>query len=405
MGSLRVAFLASEYPPHVYGGLGTHVHALTTALAARGTRIELFVPRREGYDPPPPGVELHHVAAGRASSNEQFWLQFCRRATAMVRQRGGAIDLIHSHDWMTVLAGIPLRRLLNAPLIYSVHLPQVTAPHRPIENLGLVWADCVLVNSRAVTEEIARRGLPISSMRVIPNGVDPDSFVPADASRADPYVLYVGRLVAQKGVDVALHAFGILLRRCPATRLVVVGDGDQALYLKRVVRYLGIAPRVAFVGWQRGQSLVNLYQQAAVVVVPSLYEPFGMVALEAMACGRPVVASSTGGLAEVVEHDVTGYLVRPGDHLELAQRLAALLLDPARAARLGAAGRRRACDFDWESIAARTERVYESLVHQELVPRQRQSPGLSGDFVSAVGPALQPLAKGLVAEFEPQGWV
>jgi glycosyltransferase involved in cell wall biosynthesis len=399
MSSQRVAFLASEYPPYLYGGLGTHVHALTSALGERGVGIKLFVPRREGgYESPPHGVELQHVPIDNPRSDVELWLRFCRRTIAMAKQLGNSIAVVHCHDWMTVLAGIRLRRILDVPLVFSVHLPQRTSPNLPMENLGLVCADYVLVNSRAVAREIAGRGLPIKSLRVIPNGVDLNRFVPPGSSSADRYILFVGRLVMQKGVDTALRAFSVLLLRCPDIRLIIVGDGSLTLYFQRVARYLGFSSQVSFVGWKTGQSLVRLYQGAEVVVMPSFYEPFGMVALEAMACARPVVATRAGGLVEVVEDGVNGYLVPPGDYLQLAQRIAALLLDSNRAARFGEAARQRASAFGWEKIAASTERLYAKVIDEGVTLPLGETSGLVDEFIKFVDPALQPLAERLVAD-------
>src|SRR6266567_5583911 len=231
----RVAFLASEYPPYIYGGLGTHVYALTSALAKRNVEIELFVPHRQGgYESSPPGVELHEMSVDNPRSDTEFWLRFCSCMIAPAQQLRESVALIHCHDWMTILAGIRLRKILNMPLVFSIHLPQRGGPNLAMENLGLIYADYVLVNSRAVAQEIAARGLPIKSLRVIPNGVDLERFVPSSSSSAERYILFVGRLVAQKGVDVALRAFSVLLHRCPDVRLIIVGDGDLALYYQRV---------------------------------------------------------------------------------------------------------------------------------------------------------------------------
>ena len=327
----RVAFLASEYPPYINGGLGTHIYALSSALAKRGVEIKLFVPdQQKGYESSPPGVELHEVMVANPHRDTELWLSFCSRAIAQVQQLRNPITLIHCHDWMMTLAGIRLRKIFNVPLVFSIHLPQRGGTNLAMENLGLIYADHVLVNSHAVAQEIAARGLPIKSMGVIPNGVELERFVPSHSSSAERYILFVGRLVEQKGVDIVLRAFSVVLHRCPDVRLIIVGDGGLALYYQRMKRYLGLMSHVSFMGWQTGQALVQLYQGAEVVVMPSFYEPFGIVALEAMACGRPVVASRTGGLAEVIEDGVNGYLVPTGDYLRVAQRVGTLLLEPER---------------------------------------------------------------------------
>ncbi|AVH60475.1 MULTISPECIES: glycosyltransferase family 4 protein [Streptomyces] len=360
----RVVFLASEYPPHVYGGLGTVIAALSRTLAQRSVAVELFVPQQPGYAAAPPGVRLHEIAVEEATSNEEYWQNFCRQA--VVRAKEGLaedIDLVHCHDWMTAPAGIGFRDVLGVPLVFSVHLPQAPGPYRRMEDLGLVQADAVIVNSQAVADEVGERPVGIAPLAILPNGVDTTAYHPAvrPPSR-EPYVLFVGRLVPQKGVDVLLRAFGAVLRRIPRARLLVVGDGEQRLYLERMARALGLMPQVVFLGWQTGPELVHLYQQAEVLAVPSVYEPFGLVALEGLACGRPVVASRTGGLADIVTDGTDGWLVDPADHLQLAQRLAWLLLDRRLAEGFGSAAVARAAQFAWEAVTARTQRLYADVI-------------------------------------------
>ncbi|MEO7142271.1 MAG: glycosyltransferase family 4 protein, partial [Bryobacteraceae bacterium] len=291
----------------------------------------------------------------------EFWLEYAhlaaRRARISVRREA----VLQCHDWSTALAGAAARRLLAQPLVFNVHLPQRHSQPRAMENIGLMAADLVIVNSRAVRDEIRARNLPIRRIEVVPNGVDADLFRPAETWPAHGnYILYAGRLVPQKGVDVLLRAFAVLLRRLDC-RLVVAGDGLLDLYLRRLTRYLGVPDRVSFRHWQTGPALVKMFQNAAAVAVPSLYEPFGIVALEAMACARAPVASKTGGLAEVVEHGVDGYLVEPGDHLDFARRLLWLLNDPELSRRMGEAARRKAQTYSWESAARQTGALYRDV--------------------------------------------
>jgi 1,4-alpha-glucan branching enzyme len=270
---------------------------------------------------------------------------------------------------MTVLAGIKLRQILHKPLVYNIHLPQPPGPGLLLDNLGLVAADLVIVNSQAVRQELADRDLPFHRIEVVSNGVDAQVYRPApDWPADDGYVLFVGRLVPQKGVELLLRAFGVILYRCPQSRLVIVGDGEQELYLKRVARYLGFPHRVTFANWQTGPALVHLYQRAQVVAMPSYYEPFGIVALEAMSCGRPVVATRVGGLAEVIEDGLQGYLVPVGDHLTLARRLVYLILNSERRRQMGQAARVRAAEFSWSNVGSRTLTLYESVVGQPIEP-------------------------------------
>jgi len=383
---LRVALFSSEYPPHVLGGLGVHVEKLTSELAA-AVDFDLYAPAEGDYLTANSAVRVNEVPAASVRTDVEHWLSYCQAAARLAEASTRTADLVHCHDWMTVLAGVRLRQVTGKPLVYNVHLPQGKGLRGALENLGLLAADIVLVNSQAVRSELLARGLPVRRIEVVPNGVDLETFRPAaDWPRDGGYVLFAGRLVAQKGVEVLLRAFDAVLRRCPESRLVIAGEGDLELYLKGVARYLGFPDRVRMIGWQTGAALVELYQGAQAVVVPSLYEPFGIVALEAMACGRPVVASRVGGLEEILEDAVEGYLVTRGDHLELARRLAGLILDPQLRERMGAAARRRAEGFGWEQTAEDTLTLYHGLTGHVAGPLPDAAAAVYKDeLLAAVG--------------------
>ena len=376
---MRVAFVASEYPPYVYGGLGTHVEALTSALAARSVQVELFVPDRPGYVRPPAGVRLRPVPAGpvdTAEGNVGFWVGFCAGVVALVERSSIELDLIHCHDWLTALAGAGLRARRRIPLVFTVHLPQVGPPLTELEALGLASADLNVVNSQAMHRELRDRVPVPESLVVIPNGVDTERFVPGDPAASRAEVLFVGRLVPDKGVDVLLRSFAAVRARLPEARLVVAGGGDQDLYLRRLARYFGLPPQVDFVGWLTGSELVERYRRADVVAVPSRYEPFGLVALEAMACGRPVVASRTGGLAEIVDDGRTGLLVSPGDHLRLARALVKLLADDPARSSAGYAAREHVLRYTWDLVAEATLTRYANAVRVPVAAAEPPAPAV-----------------------------
>lgn len=397
---LRVALFSSEYPPYTFGGLGTHVVEVTSALAD-SVAFEMFVPARRAYHEPPPTIRLHHVPTPRARTNVEFWIRYCQNAVKMAVERLSAapVDLIHCHDWMTGLAGLGLRAAFGIPFIINVHLPQIAGAPYHMENLGVVGADLVLVNSRAVQQELADRGLPIRRIGVVPNGVDPNTYTPApDWPRDDGYILFVGRFVAQKGIDVLLRAFGAALERCTEARLLIVGDGDLELYFRRVAHHLGFPHRVTFVGWQTGSALLELYQKAQFVVVPSYYEPFGIVALEAMACGRPVIAARVGGLEEIIEDGVVGYLTPSGDYLRMAHRMAELLLDPARREAMGRAGRERSTAFSWDKVGQATRALYDEMAGQGTPPYPTQMAALEEPLLATLKPNVRRAARKLLNE-------
>jgi glycosyltransferase involved in cell wall biosynthesis len=397
----RVALFSSEYPPHVMGGLGVHVDRLTASLSAE-VSFDLFVPAEGDYPAATRAVRIHEVPLADARTDIEHWLHYCQAAARLAAPAARAADLLHCHDWMTVLAGLRLRQTTGKPLVYNVHLPQNTGLRMALENLGLLAADLVLVNSQAVREELMERRLPVRRFEVVPNGVDLDTFRPAaDWPRDGGYVLFVGRLVAQKGVDLLLRAFDAVLQRCPESRLLVVGDGELELYLDRLARFLGFPDRVSFAGWRTGAALVELYQGAQMVVVPSYYEPFGIVALEAMACGRPVIASRVGGLQEIVTDGVEGYLVEVGDHRRLAGRLASLILNPELRARMGAAALRRAAEFGWRRVAGETLALYRELARRGAKPLPAElAVGFKDELLSGVGDTAGGVIEELLAGIE-----
>jgi glycosyltransferase involved in cell wall biosynthesis len=399
MGINSLVVVSPEYPPNILGGLGTHVHALTSALARNGINIQLLVPDNDNYRPRDSRIHIHTVPVSHAESLDDYWLRFASGAAAFARRLSGPIDVVHCHDWSTTLAGLALREALSAPLVLTIHLPQNGSPGVQFENLGLLSADAVIVNSKMVAGEVADRNLYSHPPAVIPNGVDLSIFRPPDpAARQAHTILFAGRLVEQKGVDVLLQAFRVLLSKIPSARLIIAGDGYQLLYLQRLCRYLGISDEVSFIGWQTGSSLIHLYQVARVVAMPSRYEPFGLVALEALACATPVIACETGGLAEIISDGVQGYLVPVDDHLRLAQRLAILLSDQAHADELGKAGRDRAAQFSWTRVAVQTQRLYEQTV-RSTIPNQSASVSQRArldEQIEAMGTSLRSAVREIV---------
>jgi glycosyltransferase involved in cell wall biosynthesis len=369
----NVCFISSEYPPHVVGGLGVHVKQLTTALGAHlHVNVVLPTPERVPYQSCPPQVHLEPLSRTNASyENPVSWLRFAEVATQriMLIARNTRPDVIHCHDWVTVLAGIKCRWHLNIPLLFHLHLPNLSPLCASVENLGLVCADVVTVSSGAMYEELIDRGLQLRHVEVVKNGVNVDAFHPCDDWPVDDgYILFVGRLENQKGVKYLVRAFDYVREKFPDVRLKIVGDGGLREQLERLCTTLVLSNRVEFLGWKTGQELVRLYQKALVVTVPSIYEPFGMTALEALACQRPVVATRVGGLKEIITPDVNGFLAEPQDELTLAQWLMALLSNSDLRHRLGKDGRRYVSTrgFLWPQIAQQFIRLYKVLQEKPL---------------------------------------
>ena len=365
----RICMISSEFPPNIFGGLGVHVTSLSRAIAADAD-LDLVLPhRREGYAPPPAGANVRALSRVEANYDDPIsWVHFAQHATALIERIQPKPEVIHCHDWVTVLAGVACRYRLKIPLLYHVHLPNRTPFCSSVENLGLMCADLVTVNSQAMAEQVKDR-FPNKRIAVVPNGVDTTLFKPVDeTAHSPPYVLFVGRLVEQKGVDHLLRAFVHVLKRFPDLELKIVGKGPCEAAYQRLADCLLLNGHVKFLGWKVGEELRDLYQSAAVAAVPSVYEPFGMTALEAMACGCSVVASDTGGLKELVRHQETGCLAEPGDHLDLAQWIIRLLHSSHERRTLGRQAARfvQAGDYQWSSIARQYLAFYHKLSCEQL---------------------------------------
>ncbi|WP_199808861.1 MULTISPECIES: glycosyltransferase [Streptomyces] len=375
------------------GGQNVHVACLAGALADRGHRVTVHT-RRDSPDLPcrvelRDGVEVHHVPAGPAEPLPKDALlphmdEFGRHLTRGWRTR--APDVVHSHYWMSGLAALRAAREHGLPLLHTYHalgtvkrryqrLADTSPPERiPGEiEIGL-GCDRVIATCRDEAHELARMGIPPHQVGIVPCGVDTERFTPkGPAAPRGPYrhrLLQLGRLVPRKGAAVTIAA----LARLPETELVVVGgppadrldDDPEVRRLRGIARDAGVADRVRFAGAVPSEKVPALLRSADVVVCPADYEPFGIVPLEAMACGVPVVASAVGGQLDTVADPGTGRLVPPRDPEALARAVAGLLADPAARAACGAAGRRRVLSrYGWGQVAAATEAAYCEVLDTE----------------------------------------
>jgi starch synthase len=375
---MKALVLTREYPPHVYGGAGVVVDELTRALSRR-MAVEVRC-----FDAPaaPPGVDARAYAPGISPSDAHARHAAALRALsvglAMAADPVDA-DVAHAHTWYAALAGFLVRTLYGIPLVVTLHSLEPLRPWKAeqlgagyavsswVERLAVEAADRVIAVSLAMAQDVTHHfAVDAARVRVVHNGIDLQRFR-RTAERAalerrgirPPYVLFVGRISEQKGLFHLLEAAD----RLPAgVELVLCASApDTPEVAARLERAVARVPRVRFVREMVPvPELCQLYSHAALFVCPSVYEPFGLINLEAMACETPVVACAVGGIVEVVEDGVTGLLVPPADPVALGEAMAAVLADPARARALGAAGRRRVEKrFGWDAIAARTETVYQ----------------------------------------------
>lgn len=386
--------LSWEYPPRIVGGISPHVFELSRQLSGLGYEIHVVTkatPTAPSEEVEPSGVHVHRVELAESPHNFLHEIQLLNRATDhRVRQlleswrEEGSPTIFHAHDWLSLDAARELKYEYQLPVVATVHATESgrnngihTAVSRYIheQEYWLTYeAWRVIVCSAYMKQEVSRTfACPEDKVDVIYNGVDPSKFdfeatsEELQAWRAElaepdePIVLYVGRFVREKGIHVLLTAASSVLSRIPRAKFVIVGGGDRK-NLENFVRWIGIEDRVKFVGFVSGRPLHQIYRVADVAVFPSLYEPFGIVALEGMAAGVSVVSSDAGGLREVVLHDQTGTTSFAGDAGSLAWAVLRVLEDPVRSERLRAAATRRLGeDFDWKGIALQTADVYERV--------------------------------------------
>jgi len=377
---VKVSLLTREYPPDIYGGAGVHVEYLARALSSSGL-VELTV-HCEGQDRP--GAVAHRPWEALSDKVLRVFSEDLSMADAV-----GDAALVHSHTWYANLAGHLAALRYGIPHVVTVHSLEPLRPWKA-EQLGggyalSSWAERVAVEGAAAVVAVSdgMRGdvltaypqVPADRVRVIRNGIDTVEYAPdqdtsvlaahgIDPSR--PYVIFVGRITRQKGVPVLLRAAAAL---DPSAQLVLCAGAADTPELGEEVAALvaGLTADRSGVIWIPEMlpkpSVIQLLTHAAMFVCPSVYEPLGIVNLEAMACSTAVVASRVGGIPEVVEGGATGLLVPPDDPGALAEAMNALLRDPARADAMGKAGRARAVDeFSWDAVAAQTAALYAELV-------------------------------------------
>jgi alpha-maltose-1-phosphate synthase len=374
---VKVALLTREYPPEVYGGAGVHVEYLARSLSSL---VDLTV-HCQGQDREE--AVAHHPWAALKDQVLRVFSADLSMADAI-----GTADLVHSHTWYANLAGHLAALRYGIPHVVTMHSLEPLRPWKA-EQLGggyalSSWAEraaatqasAVVAVSEGMRADIlaAYPEIHPERTRVIRNGIDTSEYRPDPATDvlekhgvdlARPYVIFVGRITRQKGLPVLLRAAASL---DPSAQLVLCAGAPDTPELFAEVTTLveGLRATRSGVIWipqmLPKREIIQLLTHALVFVCPSLYEPLGIVNLEAMSCETAVVASRVGGIPEVVEGSVTGLLVPPDDPASLADALNMLVRDPQRAAAMGQAGRERAvAEFSWDAVAAQTAALYAEL--------------------------------------------
>jgi len=378
------------------GGMNVYVRRLSSELARGGLECDVFTRTwRPGLDPAvelEPGLRVHHIAAGPAANVAKEDLAgLVDTFTEGVGDRfdlEGPPDVIHANYWLSGVAGHALKHRFDVPLVCTFHtLGRVKAEvdsdegeqRARAEAQVVGCSDAILASSADEAHQLERHYAAVPHrIEVVAPGVDHHTFFPGDRGAArrqlglgdDPVLLFVGRIQPLKGADIAVRALAALRR--PATLVVVGGpsgpEGEETVAgLRQLVQNLGLSGRVRFVEPQVHVDLAPYYRSADVCLVPSRSESFGLVALEAAACGTPVVAAAVGGLRQLVVPGVTGYLVAGREPEAFAERVDALLADPLAAAAMGARAASGARRYRWSITAARLRRLYADLTVRQLV--------------------------------------
>ncbi|MDG4765664.1 glycosyltransferase family 4 protein [Solwaraspora sp. WMMD406] len=392
----RVLMLSWEYPPVVVGGLGRHVHALSVALANAGHEVTVVTRHA-------PGAPLEEYADGvriiRAAEDPPLFplatpsllawtMAFNHTLTraALRATQSAEYDVIHAHDWLVTHTAITLKEHLDIPLVATIHATEAGRhqgwlPNEMNKSIHSIehWLgheSCrVITCSEYMRWEVSQLlELPAARVDVIANGVNDrvwrSSARAVAAARekyaADgPLIGFAGRLVYEKGVQHLIAALPWLRQRHAGLRVIIAGDGPYRGELQAQAERLGVADLINFAGFMTEAQLPAVLGATDATVVPSLYEPFGMVALEAAAAGAPLAVSATGGLAEIVEPGVTGMRFQPQDSHGLAEAVHALLVDEVFARRVARAARQQVIRrYGWSTIAAQTAAAYATAVRE-----------------------------------------
>ena len=389
---MRVLLVSWEYPPVIEGGLGRHVRKLSEQLVRDG--LEVHVLTRGGGRLPAEadqhGVIVHRVPEPPFPKDPSAFVRWVEAMNGHMHARAAELcdrtcfDLVHSHDWLVAGAAHLVAREIDRPWLVTVHATEYGRHQGWVQNhpqshihaaerAMVRRADHVITCSRYMRVHVANVfGVRPSKITAIPNGIDPRDLEPVEpdlptlraryAAPDELLVLLVGRLVYEKGFHLALDALAPLVRRLGGVRFVVAGTGTAEAELKRQARKLRLAGHGVFLGWIGDDMLHSLYHVSDLCIVPSIYEPFGLVALEAMASGCLCVVADTGGLREVVPVEGTVGLRFPSrDATALSGVLERVLTDDAERRQLVSEGREHALRFDWAEVARRTAEVYSVL--------------------------------------------
>ena len=402
---MRIAQLSTRYPPGP-GGVERHVQEISTRLGARGHGVHVltsYLRREFPWERLPNDVPRHETTAFGSIERLPVWslpgelhYPFFRGMGRALRRADPEIVHVHTYGTHQVRIADRFRRRRGVPFVLATHFHPVTSIHggflrhelrtfydRNVGGPALANAACLLVESREEERLLAGLGFPLPAVRVVPPGFTPFAAPAAPGAFAKtygipgPYLLYVGRLASNKGLGTLVDAFARLAREAPDLSLVLVGDdGGVEAEVARRVRYHDLEGRVRRVGYLADEAmLAGALRDASIFVLPSYYEAFGLVLLDAMAQGTPVVATRVGGIPEFVEEGKAGLLVPPHDDVALAEALRTLWTDaPGRAAMGRYAREVVAPRYTWDALVDRLEAIYSEVLTGRIASSATNAP-------------------------------
>ena len=397
---MKILMLTWEYPPRVIGGISRVVHDLSKRLIKDGHEV-IVVTYKDGDVPEfedDKGVKVYRIDNYMINSNNfidwvmQMNFNMITKVNQIIAEEGN-FDVIHAHDWLVTYAAKTIKNSYNLPLVSTIHATEAgrnSGIHNETQRYinDTEWlltyeSTEVIVNSNYMKGELQRLfGLPFEKINIVPNGVNLTTFNNVDrdyefrrryAMDNEKIILFMGRLVYEKGVQHLISAMPKILNGYHDVKLVIAGKGGMIGELKEQVRAMGIEEKVYFAGYLGGKDVSKMYKAADISVFPSTYEPFGIVALEAMLAERPVVVSDIGGLNEIVEHRENGMKSYAGNPNSIADSILELLYDHQLYDNVVKKAKNKVRnEYNWNKIAQDTHFIYQKAICQSMAEKQKR---------------------------------